>query len=177
MVGEGIKDIYRRFINKLAFIAPGGERIRPWLQRLRGVQIGKNVWISQYVHFDELYPEKIKIGDNCTIGLRVSIFSHMHWYGKSASRYSAPVTIGNDVFIGPHCVILPNVSIGDGAVIKAGTVVTRNVPAYTFWGSDSAGPLGAVTVPLTNEYTFIEFRNGLRPIRKRNGSTQLPLSS
>jgi asparagine synthase (glutamine-hydrolysing) len=46
-----------------------------------------------------------------------------------------------DVFIGPHCVILPNVHVGDGAVIKAGTVLTTNVPEHVFWGANSTGPL------------------------------------
>ena len=145
-------------INKIALFAPGGGSVRPWLQKIRSVQIGNNVWISQFVHFDELYPEKISIGDNCTIGLRVSIFSHFHWGEKRTSGYSAPVTISKEVFIGPHCGILPNVNIGEGSVIKAGTVVSRNVPAHTYWGTDSAGPLGEVTVPLTSKHTIDEFR-------------------
>jgi tetrahydrodipicolinate N-succinyltransferase len=114
---------------------------------------------------DELYPEKISIGDNSTIGIRVSIISHLHWGDKRASGYSAQVTIGKNVFIGPHCVILPNVNIGDNSVIKAGTVVSRNVPSDTYWGTDSAGPLGQVTVPLTTEHTINEFTYGLRPIK------------
>ena len=171
-----IINIFRRIINKIALIAPGGGSIRPWLHKIRGVQIGNNVWIGQYVYIDELYPEKISIGDNCTIGLRVSIFSHFHWGEKRASGYSAPVTIGKDVFIGPHCVLLPNVHIGEGSVIKAGTVVSRNVPAHTFWGTDSAGPLGRVTVPLTSEHTFIEFSHGLRPIRKNKVDKEIPRS-
>jgi len=83
------------------------------------------------------------------------------------------VTIGKDVYIGPHCVILPNVHIGDGSVIKAGTVVSRNVPEHTYWGSDSAGPLGQVTVPLTSEHTYIDFSYGLRPIRKKEGDKEV----
>lgn len=171
-----LTNFFKRIINKIAFVIPGGGSARPWLQKIRGVQIGNNVWISQYVYIDELYPEKITIGDNCTIGLRVSIISHLFWGGKSVNGYSAPVTIGKDVFIGPHCVILPNVNIGEGSVINAGTVVSRNVPAHTFWGTDSARPLGQVTVPLTSEHTIGEFRYGLRPIRKDRGSTEIPRS-
>ncbi len=70
--------------------------------------------------------------------------------------------IENDVFIGPHCVILPNVRIGEGAVIKAGTVVSRNVPPHTFWGSPAAEALGVVTVPLTSEHSYEEFAHGIR---------------
>ena len=141
---------------------------------MRGVRIGKKVWIGQYVYMDEQNPEKISIGDNCTIGLRVSIFSHFYWGDKRQTGYSAPVTIDKDVFIGPHCVILPNVHIGEGSVIKAGTVVSKNVPPHTYWGSESAGPLGEVTVPLTNEHSLDEFTYGLRPYRRVSTSTDTP---
>jgi acetyltransferase-like isoleucine patch superfamily enzyme len=169
-------NIFQRIINKIAFIVPGGGSVRPWLQKIRGVRIGKNVWISQYVYMDELHPEKISIGDNCTIGLRVSIFSHFYWGDKSASGYSAPVTIGKDVFIGPNCVLLPNVHIGEGSVIKSSTVVSRNVPPHTYWGNESAGPLAQVTVPLTSENTYNEFTHGLRPIVGNKSQNKIPPS-
>lgn len=169
-------NIFQRIINKIAYIAPGGGSVRPWLQKIRGVRIGNNVWISQYVYIDELHPEMIAIGDNCSIGLRVSIFSHFYWGDKRASGYSSPVTIGKDVFIGPHCVILPNVHIGEGSVIKAGTVVSRNVPPHIYWGLESGGPLAQVTVPLTNEHTFNEFTHGLRPIGRNKEFTKIPRS-
>jgi hypothetical protein len=45
----------------MAFLFPGGDTLRPWLHRRRGVKIGKNVWISQYVYIDELHPEALTI--------------------------------------------------------------------------------------------------------------------
>ena len=45
-----------------------------------------------------------------------------------------PVTIGNDVWIGWHAIIMPGVTIGDGAIVAAGAVVTHNVPAYAIVG-------------------------------------------
>lgn len=168
-----IINIWKRIINKIAFISPGGASVRPWLQKARGVHVGNNVWIGQYVYIDELYPEKVSIGDNSSIGLRVSIISHLHWGEKRTSGYSAPVRIEKDVFVGPHCVILPNVVIGEGSVIKAGTVVSKNVPPHTYWGTDSAGPIGLVTVPLTNKHTIIEFSYGLRPFDKRKNSNEI----
>lgn len=47
--------------------------------------------------------------------------------------YSPPI-IGNDVWIGSNSVILQGVKIGDGAIIAAGAVVTKDVPSYTIWG-------------------------------------------
>ena len=158
-----------RLLNKIAFIVPGGGSLRPFLQRLRGVDLGANVWIAQLVYIDELHPADVHIGDNCTIGYRSSIFTHFYW-GKRRPTTNGKVVIEKDVFIGPHCVILPNVRIGEGAVIRAGTVVSRNVPAHAFWGSPPAQLLATATVPLTPEHTYQEFTRGIRPpLRRRTG--------
>lgn len=80
----------------------------------------------------------IDIGERCLIGADVMVsdtdFHSLAPEGRSTgtdwSRVgSAPVRIGNDVFIGARVVILKGVAIGDGAVIGAGSVVTRSVPA------------------------------------------------
>ncbi len=155
-----------RLLGKLAFVAPGGFSVRPWLQRLRGVGIGTNVWIGQLVYIDEIHPTDVVIGDNCTIGLRTSIISHFY-SGPRRPTNNGKVVIEKDVFIGPHCVILPNVRIGEGAVIRAGTVVSRNVPPHTFWGPPAAEALGVVTVPLTPEHPYEEFVQGLKLRIKR----------
>lgn len=155
-----------RIAGRIAFVAPGGFSLRPWLQRLRGVVIGTNVWISQFVYIDEVHPTDVTIGDNCTIGLRTSIISHFYT-GPRRLIGNGKVVIEKDVFIGPHCVILPNVTIGEGAVIRAGTVVSRNVPAHTFWGPPPAEALGVATVPLTPEHPYEEFMQGLKLRIKR----------
>jgi acetyltransferase-like isoleucine patch superfamily enzyme len=155
-----------RLAGRIAFIAPGGFSLRPWLQRLRGVEIGSNVWIGQLVYIDELHPTDVVIGDNCTISLRTSIISHFY-SGPRRPTSNGKIVIEKDVFIGPHCVILPNVRIGEGAVIRAGTVVSRNVPAHTFWGPPAAEALGVATVPLTPEHPYEEFVQGLKLRIKR----------
>jgi len=157
-----LPSLLSRLLHKLAFVCPGGGSVRPWLHRMRGAEIGKNVWIAQLVYLDELHPDNVTIGDNCTIGLRTSIFAHFYW-GPRRAKGNGKVVIEKDVFIGPHCVILPNVHIGEGAVIRAGTVVARNVPAHAFWGAPAAEFLGTATVPLTSEHTYEEFIRGLAP--------------
>lgn len=155
----------KRFLCKLAFIMPGGDSLRPWLHSCRGVKIGKNVWISQYVYIDEIHPEAVTICDNVTIGLRSSIFTHFYWGRRRHSNGPRHVIIEEGVFIGPHCLILPGVRIGRNSVIRAGTVVTRNVPENTFWSPPQAGPIAHVTVPLTAATGYEEFMRGLRPLR------------
>src|SRR4051794_33197443 len=157
-------------LNRCAFICPGGYGVRPRLQRWRGASVGSNVWIGLYVYIDDLHPAALSIGDNCSIEMRTSILTHFYWGPRRDSGHGR-VVIEKDVFIGPHCVILPNVHIGEGAVIKAGTVVSQNVPARAFWGPPAAEALAEATVPLTSAHTEAEFLRGLRPVRRRRPAT------
>lgn len=156
-----LPNLLGRLLHKVAFVAPGGNSLRPWLHRLRGASLGKNVWIGQFVYIDELHPADLTVGDNTSISLRTSIFTHFYWGPKRPSS-NGRVIIEKDVFIGPHCVILPNVRIGEGAVIRAGTVVSSNVPPHSFWGNRPAEALGVATVPLTAEHGYEEFARGIR---------------
>ena len=158
-------NLCNRLLNKVAYFSPCGYSLRPWLHSLRGVTMGRHVWISQYVYIDELHPEGVTIGDNVTIGLRTSIFTHFYWGSRRPSHSYREVVIENDAFIGPHCLILPGVTVGEGAVVKGGSVLTRSVPPRIFWGPPECGPLAKVTVPLTREHDYLQFARGLRPIR------------
>jgi acetyltransferase-like isoleucine patch superfamily enzyme len=157
-------NLLQRLLQKIAYGAPGGGSVRPWLHRRRGVNVGESVWIGQQVYIDDLHPDAVTIKERCTIGMRTSIFTHFYWGPRRSEEHAGPVVIEANAYIGPHCVILPNVRIGRGAVIKAGTVVSRNVPAGTLWGSAAAEPLARVTVPLTSERSYDEFLRGLRPV-------------
>ncbi len=152
-------------LNRIAFIAPGGYAVRPALQRWRGVSMGKRVWLGLYVYLDDLHPMAVSIGDNCSIGMRTSILAHFYWGPRRASS-NGKVVIENNVFVGPHCVILPNVTIGEGAVITAGTVVSRNVPPHTYWGVPPAEALAEVSVPLTAEHSYAQFLLGMKPVSR-----------
>lgn len=163
-----LKNIFQRLLHKIAMIIPGGGSIRPRLHQMRGVNIADDVWISQFVYIDELHPEAVTIGKNSSIGLRVSIFAHFYWGPKRPIEAAGPVIIEEDVFIGPHCVILPNVRIGKGAVVKAGTVVTRDVPPGVLWGQPMPQAIAHATVPLTHETSYEDFMHGIRPIRRRS---------
>lgn len=85
--------------------------------------------------------ERIIIGDHCNIANNVVIVDHDHRlgeYGVIEGLETAPVTIGRNVWIGANTTILKGVKIGDGAVIAAGAVVTRNIPDYEIWGGTPA---------------------------------------
>ena len=84
----------------------------------------------------------ITIGDNTTIGLNCSIYNcNFHSLDperrRAESGYSAPVYIGKNVFIGNNVSIWKGVTIGDNAIVAAGSNVTQSVPAGTTFSSHS----------------------------------------
>lgn len=102
------------------------------------VKVGKNCWFGLYCHITAV--NKILIGDNLLIGKWVTITDNSHGNTDYESLIvpptkrpiisKGPVIIGNNVWIGDKATILPGVTIGDGAVIAANTVVTKDVPPY-----------------------------------------------
>lgn len=93
--------------------------------------------------------ERIEIGKNCLIAANCQIFDsnahellmdrpHERINNKGVNK---PVIIGNNVWIGAHCIILPGVTIGDGAVVGAGSVVTKSVPTKTVVAGNPAKPI------------------------------------
>lgn len=105
------------------------------LHRMRGVKIGKDVYIGNDVHLDLFHPDLITIEDNASIGMRTMIFAHAsHWspYIKSFyPRTTAPVTIGKGCWIAPGCIIIPGVTVGENSVVASGSVVVKDVEPYT----------------------------------------------
>ncbi|MBN8967989.1 MAG: sugar O-acetyltransferase [Rhizobiales bacterium] len=89
----------------------------------------------------------VTIGDRTQIGPAVQIYAADHPRDLARRRegfeFARPVMIGADVWIGGGAIILPGVSIGDGAIIGAGSVVTRDVPANATVVGNPARPAGA----------------------------------
>lgn len=75
----------------------------------------------------------VRIGDNCMIGPNTVISTVNHPLDPAERRKKlsivSPVTIGDDVWIGANCTILPGVTIGNNVVVAAGAVVTKDVPS------------------------------------------------
>ncbi|HLR08904.1 MAG TPA: acyltransferase [Bacillota bacterium] len=108
--------------------------VKNWLYRtfLR-MKVGKQTAFALMVMPDIMFPEKISVGHNTIIGYNTTILAHE--YLIKEYRIGS-VTIGNNVMIGANSTILPGVSIGDGAVVSAGTLVHKNVPPGVFVGGN-----------------------------------------
>ena len=106
-------------------------------------EFGYNIKIGNhfYANFDcvMLDPGGIEIGDNVLFGPRVSIYTARHAFDAkergAGACFAKKVTIGNNVWVAANVVILGGVTIGDNAVIGAGSVVTKDIPAnYLAYG-------------------------------------------
>lgn len=127
--------------------------IRNLIWRLSGVKLGRKSTLHTGIRV--FNPSKIRIGDGTIIGYSVFIDGRNHViignntdiasevmiYNEEHDiedpdfcAVSAPVVIGDYVFIGPRAIILPGVKIGDGAIVAAGAVVTKNVASSTVVG-------------------------------------------
>ena len=98
---------------------------------------GVNIYVGDNFHADYnctmLDVSEIHIGHNCLIGPDVGIYTaghRLHPEGRVLDGYGISVTIGNDVWIGCGAIICRGVNVGNGSVIAAGAVVTKDVPPY-----------------------------------------------
>lgn len=98
--------------------------------------LGESVFINRRTYIWAGKHSKIKIGDHTMIGPGVFITSDNYGLDKAHKISQQPtkesdVLIGSDVWIGAYSIILPGITIGDGAVVSAGSIVTRDVEPFT----------------------------------------------
>ncbi|GFN33693.1 acyltransferase [Paenibacillus xylaniclasticus] len=102
-------------------------------RKVLGMKVGRETAFALMVMVDVFFPERIEIGDNSIIGYNTTILTHEYLIGEYRI---GPVKIGNNVLVGANTTILPGVTIGDGAVVAAGAVVHKDVPAGAFVGGN-----------------------------------------
>ncbi len=100
----------------------------------KNISIGKNVFINSGCRFQD--HGGITIGDGTLIGHNVVMATLNHDIDprKRSDMHPAPISVGNNVWIGANATILAGVTIGDGAIVAAGAVVTKNVPINVIVG-------------------------------------------
>ena len=111
------------------FFATGGHETR----------VGRNVFVNQNCTFYDL--GGLDIGDDVMIGPNVSIITSGHPLEpaqRRAATIGKPIVIGRGVWIATGAIVIGGVTIGDNAVVAAGAVVTRDVPANTLVGGNPA---------------------------------------
>jgi maltose O-acetyltransferase len=132
---EAESDARRRILREL--LGAGGDTV--WMQPPFYCDYGAHIELGERVFFNfncvVLDVCRVRIGDFSLFGPAVQIYTATHPFDAELRRREEsgrPIEIGSDVWVGGGAIILPGVMIGSRAVIGAGSVVTRDVPASVF---------------------------------------------
>jgi len=127
----------RAILNKLIQAFTGLPMLpsqRCWLHRLRGVSVGKDVFIGAGGLIDDACPEKVVIEDKATVLARTIILAHAFYpnhFQNVMKNKVAETRICEGAYVGVGAIILPGVKIGKYSIVGAGSVVTKDIPEYS----------------------------------------------
>lgn len=114
----------------------------------QAIEIGARTFIGRATEFNIV--DGVRIGAHALIGAGCKFIDHDHGVapdqpiGEQRVTH-APICVGREAWLGASVIVLQGVSIGDGAIIGAGAVVTRSVPAGEIWAGVPARRLGSRT--------------------------------
>jgi acyl-coenzyme A synthetase/AMP-(fatty) acid ligase/acetyltransferase-like isoleucine patch superfamily enzyme len=152
--------IRNRLLQIIARLAPDFVRVK--CHKWRGVTLGRNVSIGYDSIIETAFPWLVKIGDDVNIGMRVTIIAHLR-DTKGSEMGVATVDIDDLAFIGPGVIVLPNVKVGRGAVVTAGSIVSSSIPPFVLAHGNPAVPIARCGLPLSGNTTYNEFIRNLQP--------------
>jgi len=110
------------------------------------IHVGRNFYAGYNCTILDM--AEVRIGDDCMIAPNVGIYTAGHSVepkNRNKSGYGIPITIGSNVWIGGHSVILPGVTIGDNSIVAAGSIVTKDVPANVVVAGNPARILKSIS--------------------------------
>lgn len=156
--GRPVTGVSKKLLKLLAKQIPG-YGLRATLLRWSGYRIGQDVYIGEdLIIIDE--PEDrglVSIGDRVAISPRVTLVVSSRPNFSRIAPYvpvrHAIITIGDDAWLGTGVVVLPGVTIGEGAVVGANSVVTKDVEPYTIVGGAPARLIRRIAVPWKRNVT------------------------
>ena len=123
-----------RLYRILAWLAPVYQfRVSLW--RRTGAKIGKGVYIGNLAYLDGEYPELITIEEYVSIGPYAILLTHSggspyHHRTKIFSQKPQPILLKKGSWVASGAIILPGVTVGEGSIIAAGAVVSKNIPDF-----------------------------------------------
>lgn len=161
------KKVVRRLLRRSTPQPSRKQRTEAHIAELRstGMIIGENVGLVN-VTLDSLFPFLIEIGSDALITHATILAHDAAPVVFGAETRVGKVKIGNRVFIGAGAVILPGVDIGDGSIVGANAVVSRNVPAGSIVAGNPARVLGTVDAWLARKRSngeLVAWHGGIVP--------------
>lgn len=134
-----LKRLKQRFFIWLSNTLPLRGNQRWKFVRMGGVNIKGPCFIYDNVYFDSVAPHLITIGNKVTLTQGVTILTHFLDVGQKGREYRMEkVIIEDNAFIGCNTIICNSVTIGEGAVVGAGSIVTKDIPPYEVWAGNPA---------------------------------------
>ena len=134
MTGSKFTRFWRNLAQLPAWFLPW-KRFRTVFHRLKGVNIGKRVEIGYMVLIDNRRPELVTIEDDVTLTTMCVVIAHdLSPNFNEGKEIIGKVLIKKGAFIGMNSTIMPGITIGEGSVVAAGSVVTKDVEPFTVVG-------------------------------------------
>ena len=128
----------RRWLHVVARYAPLPPSTRAALHRRRGVHVGRRVFIGTEVFIDDAVPSSVTLEDDVTVIAQTTILGHTYYprhfhrlLGDEETRAGLRTAIARGAYLGLRSTILAGVTVGEYAIVGAGSVVTEDVPPYT----------------------------------------------
>ena len=121
--------IRRKILNKIR----GKQDIYDLINK--GMKVGDHFWVGDDCSFDTSFCWLIEIGNNVTFSNKVQLVTHDSSMFEFVHRTKlGKIEIEDNAFVGARTMIMPGVRIGEGAVVAAGSLVTKDIPAHEVWG-------------------------------------------
>lgn len=142
--------------------------VRKWFQRKRGVKIGKNVHWGTNIVVDYPFPNFVVVEDGASIAGNDYLLTHnkpLKYHSCCSESYVAPIVVRKNAWIAINVTILPGVEIGEGSIVAAGSVVTKDIPPFTVAKGNPAKVVSDISEVLRVNYSPDEFE-GLLKMRK-----------
>ena len=165
----GLVRLKDHWFNNWSMRAPWGG-VRKWLQRKRGVKIGKNVHWGCHVVVDYPYPNFVIVEDGASISGNDYLLAHckpLAYHDGCSESYVAPVIVHKNAWIAVNVTILPGVEIGEGAIVSAGSVVSKNIPPFTVANGNPAKVVADIAEMVRKNYAPEEFERLLQERNKK----------
>lgn len=136
-------NIYRKRLEKMMdwpILAPFCPRkLRPWLMRRMGCKVGKECFIGDYVRIDCGHADMITLEDHVSIASGTRLLCHQRDFSNycvgddymDLGYIVKPIVLKKGCLVGMESFVMPGVTIGEGAIVGAGSLVTKDIPAWT----------------------------------------------
>lgn len=165
----GIVRLKDHWLNNWSMSAPWGG-VRKWMQRQRGVKIGKNVHWGTHIVVDYPFPYFVVIEDGVSVSGNDYFLTHskpLKYHNACAESFVAPIIVHKHAWIAVNVTILPGVEIGEGAIISAGSVVSKDVPPFTVVQGNPAKVVADIAAFVKGNYDPDEFKQLLQERKEK----------